>query len=158
MASHTYGEILARNIRAARARIGIGQENVAVRMRALGYDAWVRQTVSKSERGDRRMLAEEVFALAYALQTTIAALMAPGADDQAVSLPSGATIDAGDVYRSAVGTNIMTIWWDDDKPVWTEVTPPRVWPPVVMSAGTGQRITDLQDQVADLTRQLEERG
>ncbi|HUN71830.1 MAG TPA: hypothetical protein VMU52_05920 [Steroidobacteraceae bacterium] len=116
-----YGEILARNIRAARARIGIGQENVAVRMRALGYDAWVRQTVSKSERGDRRMMAEEVFALAYVLQTTIAALMAPGADDQAVVLPSGATIDAGDVYRSAVGTNMMTIWWDGDKPMWSDV-------------------------------------
>ena len=46
MAPHTYGEILARNIRAARSRIGIGQENIAVRMRALGYEAWIRQTVS----------------------------------------------------------------------------------------------------------------
>jgi len=161
MAPHPYGEILARNIRAARSRIGIGQENVAARMRALGYQAWIRQTVGSTERGRRRPTAEEIFALSYALQTSITALMAPAAEDQLVGLPSGATVDAASVYRSASGMNDGAIGWDGDEPVWDDApgeTRSRVWPPVGMSAGTGQRITDLQEQVAKLRQQLEERG
>jgi transcriptional regulator with XRE-family HTH domain len=161
MAPHTYGEILARNIRAARSRVDIGQENVAVRMRALGYQAWIRQTVGATERGRRRPTAEEIFALAYVLQTSIQALMAPTADDELVGLPSGASIDAGSVYRSSTGMYDHAIFWDGDEPVWSEApgearTP--VWPPIGMSAGTGQRIADLQEQVSKLRQQLEERG
>lgn len=164
MAPHTYGEILARNIRAARSRIDIGQENVAVRMRALGYQAWIRQTVGSTERGRRRPTAEEVFALAYVLHTSIQALMAPSADDKVVDLPSGAELDAASVYRSTTGMNDGGILWDGDEPYFSYAEgqelppPPRVWPPVGMSAGTGQRIEDLQNQVAQLQRQLEERG
>lgn len=159
MAPHTYGEILARNIRAARSRIGIGQENIAVRMRALGYEAWIRQTVSATERGRRRPTAEEIFALSYVLQTSILALMAPNADDKIVDFPSGSTIDAASVYRSATGMNDGALFWEDDEPRWDDGAPvQRVWPPVGMSAGTGQRIADLQEQVARLQQQLEERG
>ena len=43
----TYGEVLARNIRAARSRIGLGQAAVANRMRALGYQEWRPQTVEQ---------------------------------------------------------------------------------------------------------------
>jgi len=159
MAPTTYAEVLARNLRAARSRIDIGQENVAARMRALGYRAWIRQTVGSTERGRRRPTAEEVFALAYVLQTSIMALMAPAAEDKVVDLPSGAVIDAASVYRSASGLNDGAIWWDGDTPAWDEeATQHRVWPPVGMSAGTGQRIRDLQDEVARLRRQVEERG
>lgn len=158
MAPHTYGEILARNLRAARSRIDIGQENVAVRMRALGYSAWIRQTVGSTERGKRRPTAEEIFALAIVLQTSITALMAPVADDKIVDLPSGATIDAASVYRSATGMNDGAIFWDGDEPAWDgDASRHRVWPPVGMSAGTGQRIEDLQNQVKTLQQQLTER-
>lgn len=165
MAPTTYGEVLARNIRAARSRIDIGQESVAVRMRALGYEAWIRQTVGSTERGRRRPTAEEIFALAVVLQTSIMALMAPSADDESVDFPSGATIDAGSVYRSASGTNDGAIWWDGDEPEWDRVSSGQpddgrrpVWPPAGMSAGTHQRIRDLQDQVAELQQKLEQRG
>lgn len=160
MASHTYGKILADNIRAARSRIDIGQENVAVRMQALGYRAWIRQTVGSTERGKRRPTAEEIFALAEVLQTSIQALMAPGADDQLVDLPSGATVDAGSLYRSTTGLNDGYIRWNGDEPVFGDAAENagRVWPPIGMSAGTGQRILDLQQQVAKLRQQLEERG
>ncbi len=117
MAPTTYKDVLARNIRAARNRIGIGQESAAVRMRALGYDAWIRQTVGSTERGTRRPTAEEVFALAYVLQTTISGLMAPRAEDKVVGFPSGDSIPVESVQMSADGRIDDSVWWDDDKPV-----------------------------------------
>lgn len=58
---------IAANIRAERARIGIDQETLVKRMRALGYDTWHRQTVGKVERGERRVLADELPGLARCL-------------------------------------------------------------------------------------------
>jgi len=66
---------LAADFRAARARAGLSQEMVAARMRALGYGAWRYQTVGAVEKGKRRLMAEEVMALACVMETTIAALM-----------------------------------------------------------------------------------
>ncbi len=119
MAPHTYGEILARNIRAARSRIGIGQENVAVRMQALGFSAWIRQTVSSTERGRRRPTAEEIAGLAFALETTISRLMAPVDEDQVVELqPDGPAIAVHSVRLSATNRWVVgEIEWDGDKPV-----------------------------------------
>jgi transcriptional regulator with XRE-family HTH domain len=158
MAPHTYGEILARNLRAARSRIDIGQESAAARMRALGYNAWLRQTVGSTERGRRRPTAEEIFALAIVLQTTITALMAPAAEDHEVDLPSGAAVNAGTVYRSATGYYEAAIGWDGDEPVFSHVytgqpedRSPK-WPPVGMSAGTARRIMELEEQVSTLQR------
>ena len=56
-------------------------------MRALGYTYWTRQTMSKVERGDRRVLAEEIPGLAYALMTSISALMAPRDEDEDSGAP-----------------------------------------------------------------------
>lgn len=103
MAPHPYGEILARNIRAARSRIGIGQENVAVRMRALGYEAWIRQTVGSTERGRRRPTAEEILGLAICLETTAQHLMSPLLQDGPVELPSGFFLAAGQVRSLIFG-------------------------------------------------------
>lgn len=159
MAPPTYDEILARNIRAARSRLDLGQESAATRMRALGYTSWLRQTVSNTEKGRRRASAGEILGLAIVLQTSMSALMAPTVDDEIVGLPSGAEIDAASVFRSANGMNDGAIWWDGDEPRWDEeATQHRVWPPVGMSASTGQRIRDLQEQVAKLQQQLEERA
>ena len=49
--SSLYGEVIARNIRAARSRLDANQENLAAHMRALGYLAWLRQTVANVEKG-----------------------------------------------------------------------------------------------------------
>ena len=54
--AQTYDQILARNLRAARARLGLGQESEAARMRALGHASWLRQTVSSAEKGRRRAI------------------------------------------------------------------------------------------------------
>ncbi len=130
MAPHTYGEILARNIRAARSRIGIGQENVAVRMQALGFSAWIRQTVSSTERGRRRPTAEEILGLAACLETTVHHLMSPLPQDGSVELPSGFPLTFGQVRsllfghgpndddpRSSVqgARDLRGIRWNNDK-------------------------------------------
>jgi transcriptional regulator with XRE-family HTH domain len=84
----TCGEMLAANLRAARARAGLGQELVAARMRAFGYGEWRYQTVGVVEKGKRRVMAEEIMALAWVLETNLPALMSPtGSDD--VRFPSG---------------------------------------------------------------------
>jgi transcriptional regulator with XRE-family HTH domain len=119
MAPDTYGEILASNIRAARSRVDIGQENLAARMRALGYSAWIRQTVGATERGRRRPTAEEIAGLALALETTIGRLMQPVDEDQAVELQQGGpSVPVNTVRLSVVGRWIDgEIAWDGDKPV-----------------------------------------
>lgn len=111
-----YGAILAANIRAARTRKGLGQESVAARMRALGHDAWIRQTVSSTEKARRRVTAEEIFALAWALETSISALMAATSDDKTVDLPGG-HIEAKSVEKLATGFNDGAVTWKDDVPV-----------------------------------------
>ena len=66
---------LAANIRAERARKGLDQASVVNGMRDLGFSEWRRQTVSRVERGERRVLAEEICALTIVLGTSVAALM-----------------------------------------------------------------------------------
>lgn len=117
MAPTHYADVLARNIRAARTRVGLGQDSVAARMRALGYEAWLRQTVGSTERGRRRPTAEEIFGLSYALQTTISALMAADQQDKIVEFPGGEPIPVESVRGSAHGQIIDAVWWDGDKPV-----------------------------------------
>ena len=117
MSPTTYADVLAKNVRAARSRAGLQQEPLAARMRALGYSAWLRQTVANVEKGKRRVSAEEIFALAEALDTTIAALMAPQDEDTIVDFPSGAAISVAHVQLSAHGVVDRAIRWDGDVPV-----------------------------------------
>lgn len=59
-----HSEMIVSNIRAERARSGMRQEDVVTAMHALGYTTWHRQTLGKIERGERRVLADELFSLA----------------------------------------------------------------------------------------------
>lgn len=112
--SASYADVLARNIRAARSRASLGQENLAARMRELGHAAWLRQTVANAEKGRRRVMAEEVLALAYALETSVGALMQPTADDGLVAFPSGMAVSFLSVQRSAAGRNDGAVRWDGE--------------------------------------------
>jgi transcriptional regulator with XRE-family HTH domain len=116
----TYGAILAANIRGIRSRRGIGQEALAKRMRGLGHE-WVRQTVGATERGRRRVLAEEVAALAAALETTVTALMAPSPDDKLIEF-GGLELKVRSMQGLITGHNDHAIYWKDDVPVLREVT------------------------------------
>jgi transcriptional regulator with XRE-family HTH domain len=117
MSPTTYRDVLARNVRAARSRCDISQQVLAGRMRALGYDAWLHQTVGNVEKGKRRMNAEEIFGLAAALQTSIGVLMSPVADDKIVDFPSGAAVTVESVQRSVQGQNDGAVMWDGERPI-----------------------------------------
>jgi transcriptional regulator with XRE-family HTH domain len=120
----SYGEILARNMRAARGRQGLEQEQLAARMRSLGLTAWRRQTVAAVERSRRRLTAEEVFRLAMALDTTVVTLMSPTRDDRAVELPGSGLPDLPVVVSASivVGDNLGWVTWpdNDDKAVFSD--------------------------------------
>ena len=117
MAPTSYSNVLARNLRAARSRIGLGQESVAERMRALGYEAWLRQTVGATERGRRRPTAEEILGLALALETTIARTDGRSDQDDKMELPAEVhTIGAVSVERLAGrGVNDRSVTWRDPR-------------------------------------------
>jgi transcriptional regulator with XRE-family HTH domain len=117
MTHTTYGHVLARNIRAARGRNGISQQVLAARMRAFGYDAWLHQTVGNVEKGRRRVMAEEIWGLSEALQTSIGKLMTPDDDDEIVAFPSGATVTVEHLRRSVLGRNDGEVKWSGDDPV-----------------------------------------
>jgi hypothetical protein len=119
-----YDEVLARNVRARRSRLGIGQERLAARMRALGYTAFLRQTVSKVEKAERRLSASEVHGLAWALETSMAALLEPALDDKQVQFPSGNYLGAASVASSVRGHNDGSIEWRGDVPMWIGVSYP----------------------------------
>lgn len=115
-----YRDILAANVRAARARLDLEQDVLAARMKALGY-GWHRQTVGTVERARRRLSAEEILGLSLALETSISELMAPDAAAKGglVALPSENTLPASSVSSSAgVGVNEGWLRWSGDNPIW----------------------------------------
>jgi transcriptional regulator with XRE-family HTH domain len=116
-----YDEVLARNARAYRSRKGIGQERLASRMRALGYTAFLRQTVSQVEKGERRLSASEVLGLALALDVTMRQLLEPQPDDKQIELPNGDSFSVRTVRRLVAEVNDHAIYWKDDVPVLREV-------------------------------------
>jgi transcriptional regulator with XRE-family HTH domain len=111
-----YGEILAANVRAQRARTGLTQQALAKRMRQLGA-RWHFQTVGAVERSERPLSAYEVPALAFALWTTPDVLMLPPPDVQLVAF--------GDQPVPYQRLSIIddSVNWDGDD---IKVTPPTV--------------------------------
>jgi len=102
-----YGEILAANVRAARARADLTQSAVAKRMRQLGA-RWHFQTVGAVERGERPLSAYEVPALACVLGITPDVLYLP---------PAGMPLVAfGDQAVPAQRLSIVddSVSWDGD--------------------------------------------
>lgn len=114
-----YSEILAANVRAARARLNISQASVARRMTVLGY-RWTRQTVSEVEANQRRLMAEEAFALGYCLETPVPFLLlsAPEFHRQA-QLPAGYVVTLPHTIQVISPTLLSSGFWEGDTPVIT---------------------------------------
>ncbi len=113
-----YGVIVGRNISAARGRVHLSQVTVAARMRALGYP-WEQQTLASVEKAKRRVTAEEIAALAWALETSIFGLMKPTEDDGLVEFPTGDVV-AGHSFAASVGAhNDGAVTWDDTQSKFT---------------------------------------
>jgi transcriptional regulator with XRE-family HTH domain len=109
-----YADVLAANVRGARARAGLTQRQLSARMRALGFN-WQNSLVAKLENGGRPLLATELLGLALALQTTISDLMAPRPADGLVQLPAGTAVPPDSVRRLAFGTTDLAVTWDGEE-------------------------------------------
>jgi len=112
----SYREVLAQNIKAERGRAGLSQQDLAGRMRALGFSAWLHQTVGSTERGKRRLLVEELFGLALAIGTSMGTLLAPAPEIRSVELPGGQLVDSDTVRRSIWHRNDGLVWWEGEEP------------------------------------------
>src|SRR5665811_473557 len=84
------GQLLAANVRAARALRNMSQQDLAERMSVLGQQ-WSRPTVSQVERAARAVSVDELFGLAHALETDILVLL---------SAPEG--------FRVQIDTGLLT--------------------------------------------------
>jgi transcriptional regulator with XRE-family HTH domain len=116
MPDRSYSAVLARNVKAARTRRDLKQDVLAVRMKALGYDEWIRQTVSNVEQGKRRLTAEEVFGLSVALDVSVTSLMFPGPDDEPLVELRGGQLIAVPVQWALSTAPSGSVIWDGGKP------------------------------------------
>lgn len=117
MADASYSDVIARNIGAVRARRRLDQGRVVARMKALGFPNWHRPTLGKVERGERRLFAEELLALAYALDTSIEALMAPATDEHGYIRLGDGAVHMEHAAARVRGVSDGAIRWDADKPI-----------------------------------------
>jgi hypothetical protein len=86
-------------------------------MRALGYSAWIRQTVSSTIRGKRRLVAEELLGIAVATEVNITSLLLPSADDPpVVTLPAGQIVHMHRQAFAPPGQEAGSVVWDGNTP------------------------------------------
>ncbi len=128
MSPTTYTDVLARNIRAARSRLGLSQADVVERMRALGFTAWHKPTLGNVERAQRRVQTEEILGLAACLETTTQRLMMPLWEDKWVQFPSGMAVRVGAVVGLVGGMTAHDhvpndLGWHKNTPVRTIISP-----------------------------------
>jgi 8-oxo-dGTP pyrophosphatase MutT (NUDIX family) len=116
-----YTDVLARNLRAARAIADISQADVGARMRSLGFTEWRRQTMGNAEKGTRRLTAAEVAGLAICLDIVIGDLVYPrdGAEGAQVVFPAGLVVSGRRLL-----SNDRSITWDGNTPVLSEPSAP----------------------------------
>lgn len=152
-----YSVIVGKSARAVRLRRDLGQEQVAARMRALGFTGWLRQTVGQVERGKRRLVVDEALALSFALETTLAELIMPAADEDYLELPNGHTVSVAIIRHSIRGTRATGLRWNGDVPVFPAAGQPFT---SALEQDRGRDQADLQTEllqrVVDLERRLEQ--
>jgi len=120
-------DVVADNLRAARARARLKQDDVAERMRSLGFDTWSRATVSEIERRNRGVAVDELVTLAVVFGTPIATLLdhqqpevTPADIDDAPDRGTGLAMHAVD--RVLRGGTVFTDWQGNDQLVGTRAT------------------------------------
>lgn len=106
-----FKELLGFNLKIARLRADFSQAEVAAAMSELGFKDWRRQTVGNSEKGTRRVTAEELVGLALVLNVKPERLIWPESGEDMVSLPDF-TFRA---LRLVMDDGSVT--WKDGKPV-----------------------------------------
>jgi transcriptional regulator with XRE-family HTH domain len=114
----SYGSLVARNLRAARAAANLSQADVGERMQALGFTSWVRSTMSLAEQGKRRVTIEELAGLTVVFEVDLTVLAYPPGDGQPVSLPGGQEI-VFPAARYGASVHPSGSVWDGNRPLLT---------------------------------------
>jgi hypothetical protein len=127
----TYTDLVAANLRAARARANLSQPDVSARMIRLGFTTWDPTKVSACERGKRPVQLGELLGLAVVLDCAIAELVGSNtAPDVTVTFPAGQEVSGVSVRNSVYGwRDGAMIWRDGDLVIMRPVDPQsaRTW-------------------------------
>lgn len=110
-------QVLAANVASFRALRGIGQEELADRMRHL-RNGWSRATVSEVERGDRNVTVDELGSLTVALGAQLSELLDP--ERLGVNLDLGMTGPVRRILASAWARGLLRITVEGDKYVFEQ--------------------------------------
>ncbi|TMR95581.1 helix-turn-helix domain-containing protein [Nonomuraea basaltis] len=107
------GKRVADNVAALRKSLGLDQRQLSERMEALGRPMQP-SVISKIEKGDRRIDADDLMALALALDVTPNRLLFTGnADDEQIRLTPKAPLEARNAWYWAVGDRPLPNIWSD---------------------------------------------
>jgi transcriptional regulator with XRE-family HTH domain len=91
-------ELVGQRIATLRDRAGMSQAQLGEHLGKLLDKPWPRQTVSVAEQGGRKLTAVELFAIAQVLDVHPGQFFVPPPELDAVELPSGATIEVGQLH------------------------------------------------------------
>jgi 8-oxo-dGTP pyrophosphatase MutT (NUDIX family) len=126
-----YTELLARNLRAARAVAKLHQSDVCQRMRDLGFASWQRSTMSLVERAKRKLTPEELLGLSVVFEISLDALVyAQG--EQNVRLPGGQEVTLP-AARYGVSVHPSGSVWSGNRSLLTRVSAQPVIAAIVTS-------------------------
>jgi transcriptional regulator with XRE-family HTH domain len=102
----TIHEAVGRNVKRIREAAGLTQQQLGEAVAPYAKDGapWSNQVISFIERGARQLDAEDLLILSAALDVPAWTLLAPdGAGDEAVTFPSGKTLDLESWARWTIG-------------------------------------------------------
>ncbi len=105
-------QLLAANVRAARALLNLSQQDLADRMTALGHQ-WSRPTVSQVERAARAVSVDELYGLAHAFTVDVVSLL---------STPNGPRVDLDTGLPKRLYPAAAQAMLRPDYPNWPEIT------------------------------------
>jgi 8-oxo-dGTP diphosphatase len=143
-----YSASVGQTARAVRSKRHLSQEQVAARMRALGFTGWLRQTVGQVERGKRRLIVDEVLALSFALEASVAELLMPSNGGEWVTFPNGRVVSVAIVRHSIRGNRAAGARWSGDTPVFPPAGPFATEPgPDLQYAALLTRLEKVEEQL-----------
>jgi transcriptional regulator with XRE-family HTH domain len=107
------GSRLAENVKAIRERLPLTTEQLAQRITGLGRPMRAN-TITKIEKGQRRVDIDDAVALAVALEVNLTTLVLPYTTKGTVQLTETTTVDAADAWNWADGRRPLRVPEGDD--------------------------------------------
>lgn len=110
---------MAQNLARLRAVRQLTVIGLADRLKALGHPI-LSTAITKIEMGQRRVTADDLMALAVALEVNLSALALPPTTDGWAEITAAGAIRAEDAWKWADGVQPLRLPDDDDGSVWND--------------------------------------